>query len=98
MKGYWYFFGMERGDSYLSSSTKTIRIGGLIAKIYGGVEPPPPFGRHVTKKGSGRRGLIGVQKKLLSADLQKQNRINLIHMKLTTYLIHNKWVTIKAGR
>ena len=37
MKGYLYFLvSMERRDSYLSSSTKIIRIGGLIAKIQGG--------------------------------------------------------------
>ena len=34
VKGYRYFLvSMERGDSYLSPSTKIIRIGGLIAKI-----------------------------------------------------------------
>ena len=33
---------MERGDSYLSSSTKIIRIGGLIAKVYGGGGNHPP--------------------------------------------------------
>ena len=39
---------MERGDPYLSSdSTKIIRIGGFIAKIYEVVTSP--FGKHVTK-------------------------------------------------
>ena len=41
---------MERGELYLSSSTKTMRIGGVTAKfISGGGGKHPSFGRRVTK-------------------------------------------------
>ena len=46
MKGYWCFFiSMEREDSYLSPSTKIMRIGGFTVKIKGegGNHPPTPL-------------------------------------------------------
>ena len=47
----------KREDSYLSSSTKIIRIGGFTVKNLWGGGNHPPFGRRVTKNGPGRRGL-----------------------------------------
>ena len=48
---------MEKRDSYLSPSTKIIRIGGFTAKIIRIGCCTAKSGRRVTKNGSGRRGL-----------------------------------------
>ena len=44
-----FFVSMESGDSYLSSSTKIIKIGGFTANFQGGGGNHPSFGRCVTK-------------------------------------------------
>ena len=71
MKGYRYFLvSMERGDSYLSTSTNVIRIGGFTLNVGGGGNHPCPFGRHVTKNDSARGGLIQTLQTVINSNYE----------------------------
>ena len=71
---------MGRGDAYLSSSTKIIKIGGFTAKILGdgGNHPLPPFGRRVTKIPWVDEGVIKVLYITLQLHINKKCKENKI--------------------
>ena len=61
---YWYFFGINGGDSYLFPGTevKIKKIGGFTAKNQGGgINHPLPCTGKRYKNGSGTRGLRAVK-------------------------------------